>query len=54
MDHSIRGYLNRCSDAELKVALQYCREQNSDIYQETIGIILEILEKRSQGNADHT
>lgn len=46
MDHSVRGYLNRRSNEELKTALTYCMAQEDDIYLDYIAIILEILENR--------
>ena len=46
MDHSLRAYLNRQSDAVLKNALQDCLKQSSKHYVDIAAIILEILEKR--------
>ena len=47
MDHSVRGYLRRRSDDELKMALRYCLQQEEEIYQDYISIILEIFEERN-------
>ncbi len=49
MDHSIQSYLNRQSDAVLKIALRDCLQRDSDHYRDIAAIILEILEKTNVG-----
>ena len=47
MDHSVRAYLRRRSDNELKEILYYCLQKDDDIHQDCVSIILEIFEERS-------
>ena len=46
MDHSVRGYLNRRTNEELRFALEYCLAQKDKVYQDYVAIIFEILENR--------
>ena len=47
MDHSVKGYLERRTDAELVMALEFCISQNDpEFYRETIELIRIIQEKR--------
>ena len=47
MDHSVRAYLSRRSDKELKEILHYCLQQDDEIHQACVSMILEIFEERS-------
>lgn len=50
MDHSLCGYLNRCTDEELAGILQYfLRDENIKAYYYVIPEIIKILEQRGKG-----
>lgn len=51
MDHSLQGYLGRMSTATLKVALQYCLQNEKD-YEYALEEILRILKERNESVDD--